>query len=115
MDALPSNAVPAVAPPVAAGTDAQLRKAAQDFEATALAELFKPMFDTVDMSNSLFGGGEAEESWRPILVQEMCKSIAAKGGLGLAGPVYQQLLKMQEQGPNPSTKNTSTKKKGHYA
>lgn len=100
---------------VSAGTDAQLRKAAQDFEATALSELFKPMFETVDMSNSLFGGGEAESSWRPIMVQEMCKSIAAKGGLGLAAPVYQQLLRMQEQGETTSSKTLSTKKKGYHA
>ena len=33
---------------------------AQNFEAMALGELLKPMFDTVDPSKSAFGGGAAE-------------------------------------------------------
>jgi len=92
--ALPVRAAPGA--PVGASA-AQLRKSAEDFEATALNELFEPMFDTVDMTDSQFGGGEAEKSWKPLLVQEMTKAIAAKGGLGLATPVYNALLQMQEQ------------------
>ena len=91
----------------ASATAAQLRKSAEDFEATTLNELFAPMFDTVDMSSSEFGGGDAEQSWKPLLVQEMTKAIAAKGGLGLAGPVYDTLLRMQEQA---QTKLKGTKK-----
>jgi Rod binding domain-containing protein len=84
-------------------------KKAKDFEATALNELFEPMFDTVDMKDSSFGGGDAEESWKPILVQEMTKAIAAKGGLGLAAPVYHTLLQMQEQAQNKNQTKTKTK------
>jgi len=91
----PANIAAPLAPPAA--TQAQLRKSAEDFEATTLSELLEPMFDTVDMTSSLFGGGAAENSWKPLLVQEMSKAIAAKGGLGLAGPVYDTLLRMQEQ------------------
>jgi peptidoglycan hydrolase FlgJ len=82
--------------PASAGS-AQLWQSARDFEATALNELFEPMFDTVDMSNSMFGGGDAENSWKPVFVQEMTKAIAAKGGLGIATPVYNTLLQMQEK------------------
>jgi len=99
MDALAANLPTAITSPTApaGATAAQLRKSAQDFEATTLNELFEPMFDTVDLSQSEFGGGDAENSWKPILVQEMTKAIAAKGGVGLAAPVYATLLHMQEQ------------------
>ena len=95
MDALPPPLpAPLLAP--ATATTAQLKKSAQDFEATTLSELLEPIFDTVDMSSSVFGGGDAEQTWKPILVQEMTKAMAAKGGLGLAAPVFATLLKMQE-------------------
>jgi peptidoglycan hydrolase FlgJ len=79
-----------------AGADpARLAKAAQDFEAMALGELLQPMFDTVDTAHSPFGGGDGEAAWRPMLVQEVAKQIAARGGLGLAQPVYAAMLRMQ--------------------
>jgi Rod binding domain-containing protein len=54
------------------------------------------MFDTVDTAHSPFGGGDGEAAWRPMLVQEMAKQIAASGGLGLARPLYAAMLRMQE-------------------
>ncbi|MBV8097401.1 MAG: chemotaxis protein chel, partial [Acetobacteraceae bacterium] len=41
-------------------------KAAQDFEAMALAELLQPIFNTVSTSGSVFGGGEGEEAFKPM-------------------------------------------------
>jgi Rod binding domain-containing protein len=76
---------------------AKVWKAAQDFEAMAIGQLLAPMFDTVKPSEGLFGGGSGEESWRPMLTQEMAKQVAKGGGLGLAGPIYRQMLLMQEQ------------------
>jgi len=80
----------------AAADPARLAKAAQDFEAMALGELLQPMFDTVDTAHTLFGGGDGEAAWRPMLVQEVAKQIAASGGLGLARPAYAAMLRMQE-------------------
>ncbi len=71
---------------------------AQKFEAMALNQLLQPMFDTVENSSSLFGGGEGEKTWRPMLVNEMATNIVKAGGLGLTGPVYQQMLRLQEGG-----------------
>src|SRR5271163_517030 len=71
-------------------------KAAQDFEAMALGQFLAPMFDTVDTSKSMFGGGDGEAAWRPMLTQEMAKNIARHGGLGLAVPVFHQMLRQQE-------------------
>ena len=70
--------------------------AAQKFEAMALDQLLQPMFDTVDTSGSLFGGGAGEKTWKPMLVNEMASNIVKSGGLGLTQPVYQQMLRLQE-------------------
>ena len=84
--------------PAGAGADqtSKLRQAAQDFEAMALGELLLPMFDTVDTSGGIFGGGAAEAAWKPMLVQAIGKQIAAHGGLGLAAPVLAAMLRAQE-------------------
>lgn len=71
-------------------------KAAQEFEAMALGALLAPMFETLDMSKSAFGGGEAEKTWRPMLTEAIGKQMARAGGLGLAVPVFNQMLRMQE-------------------
>ena len=91
--ALPVRAAPGA--PVGASA-AQLRKSAEDFEATALNELFEPMFDTVDSAHGAFGGGDGEAAWKPMLVDALAKQVAANGGLGLAAPVLRQMMQMQE-------------------
>ncbi len=79
-----------------------LQKAAQNFEAMAIGQLLAPMFDTVDTAHGMFGGGEGEQTWKPMLIAEFGKHIAAHGGLGLAAPVMAAMLRMQEaqQGGN---------------
>jgi Rod binding domain-containing protein len=75
---------------------AKIWKAAQDFEAMALGALLAPVFDTVDAAKGPFGGGDGETAWRPMLTQELAKHMAGHGGLGLAAPVFRQMLHMQE-------------------
>jgi flagellar protein FlgJ len=77
--------------------NARAWKAAQDFEAMALGQFLAPMFDTVKSGDGLFGGGSGEETWRPMMTQELAKTVSKSGGLGLAVPVYRQMLLMQEQ------------------
>ena len=69
---------------------------AQQFEAMAIGQFLTPMFDTVDTSKGLFGGGNAEAAWKPMLVSELAKHMAAHGGIGLARPVMDQMLRLQE-------------------
>jgi len=71
-------------------------KTAQEFEAMTLGQMLAPMFDTVDSAHGAFGGGDGEAAWKPMLTQELAKSIASHGGLGLAVPVFRQMLQMQE-------------------
>jgi Rod binding domain-containing protein len=88
-------AIPMVRPSAPADP-AKLWKAARDFEAVALGEFLKPMFATVDTKKNLFSGGDAEKTWKPMLVDEIAKQMAAAGGLGLAAPIHDAMLRMQE-------------------
>lgn len=96
MNIASSGATPATTSDPTATTDPKTMKAAQDFEAMAIGQLLEPMFQTVDTANGLFGGGAGEESFKPMLVTEMAKQVEQHGGFGLAGTIYSQMLKMQE-------------------
>jgi Rod binding domain-containing protein len=76
---------------------AKTQKTAKDFEAMALGEMLKPMFDTVDTSKGLFGGGIGEATWKPMMVEEMAKSIAQGGGVGIADEVMKEMLSLQDK------------------
>ncbi len=75
---------------------ARIQRASQDFEAMALGQMLAPMFQTVDASKGVFGGGSGEQAWQPMMVNELGKSLAKSGGVGLARPVMDQMLRMQE-------------------
>ena len=93
---------PVSASPVAADTQQytpeQIAKAAQsakDFESMAIGQLLQPMFSTVDTSKGLFGGGQAEATWKPMMVDEIGKMIEKNGGIGLADSVMHEILQAQ--------------------
>ncbi len=90
----------AIAPPTPAELadprTARIWKTALDFEASTLAQLLKPMFDTIDTSQGPFGGGDGEAAFRPMLTEEYAKAMAHHGGIGLAAPVFRQMLQIQE-------------------
>ena len=90
----PTATVPATSLP--AEIAAKAAKAAQEFEAMAIGQMLEPMFATANTAHTAFGGGAGEEAFRPMLVAEMAKHIAAHGGLGLAAPVLAQMLRAQE-------------------
>ncbi len=77
--------------------NAKAWKAAQEFESMALGQFLAPIFETVKSSAGPFGGGAAEDTWRPMMTQELAKQVGKSGGLGLAVPVYRQMLLMQEK------------------
>ncbi len=75
-------------------SDEKINGAAQDFESVFVSEMLKPMFETVGVDD-MFGGGKGEEVFRGMMVQEMGKSIAKQGGLGIADQVRAELIKIQ--------------------
>src|SRR5690606_32911661 len=62
----------------AAKTD-QIKQTADDFESMFVAEMLGSMFDSLD-ADPMFGGGQAEDTWRGLMVQEYGKEIVKAGG-----------------------------------
>ena len=74
----------------------RMRQTAEDFEASFLTQMLKPMFDSLS-TEAPFGGGEAESTWRGFLVEAMAKQTVKAGGLGLSDTIVSEMIKMQEQ------------------
>ena len=74
----------------------KIQETAKAFEATFISQMLKPMFDGLS-TDGLFGGGQAEATWRSFMLDEMAKTTVKAGGIGLADTVMSEMLKMQEQ------------------
>lgn len=72
-----------------------IAEAAESFEAVFLGQMLQPLFQDLE-TDGLFGGGQAEGMYRSILVDEVGKSIAQSGGIGIAEMVAAELIKLQE-------------------
>jgi flagellar protein FlgJ len=84
------------APNVAsAKTEAQARKAAQDFEAFFIGQTMEAMFAGIE-TDGPFDGGNAEKMFRSVLMDQYGKDMAKNGGIGIANQVYAEILKTQE-------------------
>lgn len=90
-----ANAGQAVRSVKDAGRDGRAREAAEAFEAMVIAQMLAPMFATLP-TDGPFGGGHAEGVYRSMMVDEIGKTIARGGGIGLADSVHAEILKLQE-------------------
>lgn len=72
----------------------RLQETARDFEANFIAQMLRPMFEGLS-TDAPFGGGEAEATWRSLLIDEMGKSVARAGGIGLADHVVAEMIRAQ--------------------
>ncbi|MEY4785872.1 MAG: hypothetical protein RIR41_3807 [Pseudomonadota bacterium] len=75
-------------------TREQSRHVAQQFERMFIAEMLGPMFAGIE-TDGPFGGGNAESTFRPMLIDQYADSIAKSGGVGIADKVMKEILKMQ--------------------
>ncbi|MCX7374829.1 MAG: rod-binding protein [Alphaproteobacteria bacterium] len=74
------------------------REVAQRFEANILSQMLAPMFSTLS-TRGTFGGGAAEEQWRPMLTEAYATRMAASGGIGLAPSILAHMLRQQTTTP----------------
>ncbi|WPZ34168.1 rod-binding protein [Thalassobaculum sp. OXR-137] len=72
-----------------------VRATAEKFEAQFLSQMMGHMFKGIT-GDSVMGGGHAEEMWRDFYVEEVTKTFATRGGIGLADTIEKQLLQLQE-------------------
>ena len=67
----------------------RLRAAAQELEASFLAEMLKAA--GLGEARSAFGGGAGEDQFASFLVQEYARGIARSGGIGLTESIFEAL------------------------
>lgn len=72
----------------------RIAQAAQDFESSFLSVMIGQMFTGLE-ANGAFSGGAGETAFRSFLSDAMARQITRSGGVGLAGPVQAEMLKLQ--------------------
>lgn len=88
----------AIAPtPAQLAQTARMLRTAEDFETSFMSQMMKPMFEGLS-TDGMFGGGEAEATWRSFLIDAMAKQTVKAGGIGLTDTVMAAMIKMQEKG-----------------
>ncbi len=70
-------------------------KVAKDFEAMFISQMLQSMFKDVK-TDPVLGGGQSEEVFRSMLIDQYGKEMSQNGGLGLAPHIKAELLRMQE-------------------
>ena len=102
MDAALQNTVslaqmaPQAAAPKPTGSDAKADWAAKEYESIFVSQFLGSMFSGIQ-TDSLTGGGQGEEMFRSLLMDEYGKQITAQGGFGLSAAIQRELLKTQEK------------------
>ena len=94
MTALKSQ--PLVAPG-ATGDATKAKQAAQQFEGVFINQFLGEMFSGIS-TDGPFGGGQGEEMFRSLMIDEYGKQIVSQGGFGLSSAIQRELLKTQERG-----------------
>jgi len=84
-----------VAAPAPTRNQAAAVKAAKEFESVFISQFLGSMFSGIK-ADSTFGGGEGEEMFRSLMIDQYGKQLEQRGGFGLADAVQRQLLKFQE-------------------
>jgi Rod binding domain-containing protein len=81
--------------PAATNNAAAAGKSAKEFESVFISQFLGTMFQGIP-TDGPFGGGQGEEMFRSLMVNEYAKSVENRGGFGLASAVTRQLLRHQE-------------------
>ena len=75
---------------------AAAKKAATQFESVFVSQFLGSMFQGIP-TDGPFGGGEGEEMFRSVLLDQYSKQIELRGGFGLSAAITRQLLHAQEK------------------
>ncbi len=78
-----------------AADPASAKKAAEQFESVFITQFLGQMFSGIS-TDGPFGGGQGEEMFRSLLMDEYGKQMSAQGGFGLSAAIQRELLKSQE-------------------
>jgi len=86
---------PLAAAPKATGNAAKADAASKEYESVFISQFLGSMFSGIK-TDELTGGGQGEEMFRSLMINEFGKSIEQRGGFGIAANMKAQLLKSQE-------------------
>ncbi len=89
------SAQASVRTPHAGKTMDATKKAAKDFEAVFISQFLGSMFEGIK-PDGMFGGGQGEQIFRSMMLEQYGKQVAAQGGFGLADSVTRSLIQHQE-------------------
>ena len=78
-----------------------IRKVAQQFEGVFISQFLGEMFSGISTDGPM-GGGQGEEMFRSLMIDEYGKQFAAQGGFGLSSAIQREMLKMQEANVGPA-------------
>ena len=70
--------------------DLELRRVAEEFEASFIAEMLK--HSGMNKVSGSFGGGPGEEAFASFLTEAYADQLVAVGGIGLAEPIFQAMV-----------------------
>ncbi len=90
--------------------DEKLKKACGDFEAIFIAKVLKIMRQSIPKSH-LLDGGLQQDIYNSLFDEEVSKSLAKKGGIGLGKMLYRNFRKPAAQ-DRPDPFKTATEQRG---
>lgn len=83
----------------------EIDDSAKDFESMFISQMLQPMFDTVQ-TDSMFGGGQGEDTWKGMMIEQYGREISNAGGIGLSDDIKAKMIEMQEIAQNGTTGET---------
>ena len=75
--------------------EGKLRKACEDFESIFISQMLKAMRQTIPKSG-LLDGGSQQDTYLSLFDEELSKSMAKRGGIGLGKILYQNILNQEK-------------------
>jgi peptidoglycan hydrolase FlgJ len=91
-----AKAQPVQAPSAKGANMATIAKAAKQYEGVFISEFLGSMFEGIS-TDGPFGGGQGEQMYRSLMIDEYGKQMENQGGFGLSDAITRQLLSEQEK------------------
>ena len=81
--------------PLPTGSIAAADKSSKEYEQVFISQFLGSMFSGIS-ADGVTGGGEGEEMFRSMMVDQYAKGIEGQGGFGIAAQMKAELLKHQQ-------------------
>jgi Rod binding domain-containing protein len=83
-------------------SEAKADKASKDYETVFISQFLGSMFSGI-ATDGVTGGGEGEEMFRSLMIDQYAKGIEGQGGFGIAAQMKAELLKHQQVPAQPES------------